>query len=142
MEEQSQQEKKQRPRWTKEEDEFLAMARRSGLSKKDIVAQYKTNFPHITRPDAGIAARIPSFDRAHGREPGEPDTGPTPDDDTGEDYTLGDNVAEVYNVIAQGYGAEAEKVLNSVAVLFGLNVRYERPGQTSEPTRMVPRNHS
>jgi len=83
--EQDQEQKKQRPRWTKEEDDFLAMARRSGLSKKDIVAQYKTNFPHITRPDAGIAARIPSFDRAHGRDPGEADVEDRPDADDGDD---------------------------------------------------------
>jgi hypothetical protein len=131
-------EKKQRPRWTKEEDEFLAMARRSGLSKKDIVAQYKLNFPGTNRPDAGIAARIPSFDRAHGRTP---DSEIEPEPEDGEaDYTIGDNVAEVYNLIAQGYPTEAERVLNSVAVLFGLTVRFERPA--GEPTRMVPRNHS
>lgn len=111
-----------RPRWTKQEDDFLASARKSGLSKKEIVAQYKTNFPGIDRPDAGILARIPSFARANGREDDEDDVGLSPPPKEDRKQNIGDVAAEIYSLLLTHPTAERNRILAAVTVLCGPDV--------------------
>lgn len=109
-----------RPRWSPAEDAFLKKMRATGMAKGAVVEAYKREFPSQTRPDAGILARVPSLDAALGRNTNK-EALDVAEDRVREEgpLSLGDAVREVYDVIRNGQ-VDPQKVLNSVAVLFGL----------------------
>jgi hypothetical protein len=101
-----------RPRWTKEEDDFLAEKRREGLTKPQIVEAYRARFPEIDRPDAGIRARAPSWNRAFGCAPDQLD------DTNLVTHTTGSAVEDICNILAEFDKKDAIKILAAVQILW------------------------
>lgn len=135
-----------RPRWTDEEDAFLAEKKREGLAKKDILAAYRKRFPSADRPDNGVLARIPTMARARGEK----------DESTREmererdldlvrkqePLSLGERVERIFGLIEELPQEEQSRVLSAVGTLCGLNIpAMSAAGSNGSGAYAAPRPH-
>jgi len=133
-----------RPRWTEEEDAFLAQKKREGLPKKAILAAYRAQFPRANRPDNGVLARIPSMARAMGKDPAREEREEHLTLDR-EPLSLGERVERIFGLIEELPQVEQARCLSAVATLCGLDVPATSAGNhngTGAYTAPRPNQHT